>query len=104
MQRPLLIALVSAWLLTGCAESQPPTIGNDHPASPDAPAAQVPSGQTEATHQHAGGTGHAAGTESAATYVCPMHPEVTASGPEKCPKCGMTLVKKDSGGTSHEGH
>jgi hypothetical protein len=27
-------------------------------------------------------------------YVCPMHPEVTSKSPGKCPKCGMTLVKK----------
>ena len=28
----------------------------------------------------------------ASSYVCPMHPEVTASEPESCPKCGMKLV------------
>ena len=27
-------------------------------------------------------------------YVCPMHPEVTSDKPGECPKCGMTLVKK----------
>lgn len=27
-------------------------------------------------------------------YTCPMHPEVTADKPGKCPKCGMDLVKK----------
>lgn len=27
-------------------------------------------------------------------YTCPMHPEVQQAGPGKCPKCGMTLVKK----------
>ena len=27
-------------------------------------------------------------------YTCPMHPEVKTSKPGKCPKCGMTLVKK----------
>jgi FtsP/CotA-like multicopper oxidase with cupredoxin domain len=26
------------------------------------------------------------------TYVCPMHPDVTSTQPERCPKCGMTLV------------
>jgi YHS domain-containing protein len=30
-----------------------------------------------------------------AVYTCPMHPEVQASEPGKCPKCGMNLVKKD---------
>jgi protein SCO1/2 len=29
--------------------------------------------------------------EKAARYSCPMHPEVVASKPGKCPKCGMTL-------------
>ncbi len=27
-----------------------------------------------------------------ATYVCPMHAEVTASKPGRCPRCGMDLV------------
>jgi protein SCO1 len=27
----------------------------------------------------------------AATYVCPMHPEVKSKDPGSCPKCGMTL-------------
>ena len=33
-------------------------------------------------------------TQQTALYVCPMHPEVTDSIPSKCPKCGMTLVRK----------
>ena len=28
-------------------------------------------------------------------YTCPMHPEVITHKPGKCPKCGMTLVKKE---------
>lgn len=28
-------------------------------------------------------------------YTCPMHPEVQSATPGKCPKCGMTLVKKE---------
>ena len=27
-------------------------------------------------------------------YTCVMHPEVQQDGPGKCPKCGMTLIKK----------
>ncbi len=27
-------------------------------------------------------------------YTCPMHPEVVANKPGKCPKCGMALVEK----------
>ncbi len=30
----------------------------------------------------------------AATYACPMHPEVTSTKPGKCSKCGMALEKK----------
>ena len=28
-------------------------------------------------------------------YTCPMHPEVKSDTPGTCPKCGMTLVKKE---------
>lgn len=30
---------------------------------------------------------------TAATYACPMHPDVTATQPGNCPKCGMALEK-----------
>lgn len=36
-------------------------------------------------------------TPAVAVYTCPMHPEVQSDKPGKCPKCGMTLVKKESG-------
>jgi len=29
-------------------------------------------------------------------YSCSMHPDVVSTKPGKCPKCGMTLVKKDA--------
>lgn len=32
-------------------------------------------------------------------YTCPMHPEIRRDKPGNCPICGMTLVKKESGGT-----
>ena len=32
---------------------------------------------------------------NADSYTCTMHPEVKSDKPGKCPKCGMTLVKKD---------
>jgi FtsP/CotA-like multicopper oxidase with cupredoxin domain len=44
---------------------------------------------------------------SADSYVCPMHPEVTATEPGSCPKCGMKLVPSDatpmSPSEQHEG-
>jgi len=47
----------------------------------------------------AGGGGHehgsASGTSQQTVYTCPMHPEVTSATPGTCPKCGMTLVKKE---------
>ena len=36
-------------------------------------------------------------TPAAAAYTCTMHPEVNLPAPGKCPKCGMTLVKKEGG-------
>jgi FtsP/CotA-like multicopper oxidase with cupredoxin domain len=35
---------------------------------------------------------YGAEAQPASSYVCPMHPEVTASEPGTCPKCGMRLV------------
>jgi membrane fusion protein, copper/silver efflux system len=36
-------------------------------------------------------------------YTCPMHPSVIAYKPGRCPVCGMTLVKRISGGPSAPG-
>jgi hypothetical protein len=33
-------------------------------------------------------------TSVSGSYYCPMHPEVTSSGPSTCPTCGMDLIKK----------
>ncbi len=30
----------------------------------------------------------------AATFVSPMHPDVTDTKASQCPKCGMTLVRR----------
>jgi ssDNA-binding Zn-finger/Zn-ribbon topoisomerase 1 len=33
-----------------------------------------------------------------------MHPEVTSDNPGKCPKCGMTLIQKQSDQNEGGGH
>lgn len=35
------------------------------------------------------------------SYACSMHPEVTGKEGDKCPKCGMTLVKRNASSNSN---
>jgi FtsP/CotA-like multicopper oxidase with cupredoxin domain len=48
------------------------------------------------------------GEATATSYVCPMHPEITASEAATCPKCGMKLVPADAltgaGEDAHAAH
>jgi FtsP/CotA-like multicopper oxidase with cupredoxin domain len=47
------------------------------------------------------------GAEEGGTYVCPMHPEVTSTSADRCPKCGMKLVPAHlaaQGGHEHHEH
>jgi hypothetical protein len=37
-------------------------------------------------------------------HTCPMHPEILSDEPGKCPKCGMTLVKKEEAKNEMSGH
>lgn len=68
-----------------------------HEADPF-PAATKPSGGE--TQGHMGHDAPAAEptaattTEPVATYICPMHADVTATEPGRCPKCKMKLVEK----------
>ncbi len=41
---------------------------------------------------------------NASSYVCPMHPEVTATEPGSCPKCGMKLIPGEGGAPDAGGH
>ncbi len=36
------------------------------------------------------------GAGSGPAYICPMHREVRALSPGKCPRCGMALVREDA--------
>ena len=90
-------------LVTGCAGPLGPVVmhSND-PANPAATVrpfepprnvlalgVEVPMQQEGvATHQHAADLG-------TPLYVCPMHPEVTADAPGRCPSCGMNLKIKE---------
>ena len=44
------------------------------------------------------------GADDASTFVCPMHPEITSSTPERCPKCGMKLVPAELAGSTQDPH
>jgi FtsP/CotA-like multicopper oxidase with cupredoxin domain len=37
--------------------------------------------------------GETASEGTAASFACPMHPDVTGTGPTECPKCGMSLER-----------
>lgn len=67
----------------------------DHPASPEAreSAVRLPGTLALDAPQAPAETGRAA-----ATYSCPMHPDVVADRPGTCPHCGMQLqrVAKES--------
>lgn len=114
-------ALLIAFAVAACgAERVRVHVPKDHPAHPDAPAGVQPVratalAETEPTsrpatevpapheHMHGQGAREAPQTASAPAsqpageqaYTCPMHPEVNGSAPGRCPKCGMTLVKKE---------
>ena len=113
-------------LFAGCAAPPAePRLAADHPANPDAPAAPAPPVSTTLAiepasaapavnapappHDHSAMQhNHDGPAAAAAVYVCPHHPEVISDKPDqRCPKCGMKLVKKEqppANGAGHEGH
>ena len=110
------VALVASLVLvTACSPAPMPiSQSRQDPASPLAPEGATPpsppgsvaaaSAPEHAHHGHShdehpaaahGAVGGAADGGAAVVYVCPMHPEVTASAPDAlCPKCNMKLVPK----------
>jgi hypothetical protein len=111
---PSLIILVAAALLGSCAvEPVQLSRGADDPANANAPAAVGPSYHpnlvaTTKTFSPAAGAEDMSSIDHAAPapksgsahsaksyYTCVMHPEIHSDQPGKCPKCGMTLVKKE---------
>ena len=109
----LTVLIVVATFAAACAtRTILPTLDESHPASPAAaeapmspPSATLERGATQERsepqrpparmHSHGEQMGRA-GHGGAATYSCPMHPEVRQSSPGRCPKCGMTLVPQGS--------
>ena len=74
------VLLCSMIVLGACSKSNPP--------QEQKPAMEQQQPQAEMQAPPASAT-------AAATYSCPMHPEVTATEPSKCSKCGMDLVQAE---------
>ena len=87
-----------AWLclatavLGGCAASMLEPLPSTHPASPLAAEAPAPPRS---------GLAAPAARPAVAGYTCPMHPDVHATRPGRCPRCGMELVPETTAGGSH---
>jgi hypothetical protein len=86
-----------ACLLQACASASGTLAPLDagHPASPQAPEVAIED-PSACLRREPGSTEPAApaGARDAApagAYVCPMHPEVSADAPGRCPQCGMQL-------------
>ena len=123
MLRGTLCLLSGSLFLLGCAGAirlQPLPV--DHPANPEAQEAPMqappkilsespqglPDGPSASPSEHPVDHEHETGGEGQAkpstaepespqetVYSCPMHPEVKASAPGRCPKCGMALEKEE---------
>ena len=112
MQIRVASAALTVLFLTGCAgNTPPPRFSAVSPADGEAPEAATPppapaltGGLDTSGPDPAGATakpgasheGHAAPAHTPvdAEYSCVMHPEVRQASPGSCPKCGMTLGKR----------
>ncbi len=92
MLRGTLCVLFGSLILSGCAGAirlQP--LPADHPANHEAP--EAPMQAPPQTGQMQSSTAEPEPPEGT-VYSCPMHPEVKASAPDHCPKCGMALKQR----------
>lgn len=130
IRETLILTAILSW---GCTpQAYRHELGEDHPASPAAPAGRpaeasatltigddLPPPDQEDTTPHAVGSPHEMGhgdhrtkqTPPAGTrvgealYRCPMHPETTSRDPERrCPKCSMKMNKPLGPQGSRPGH
>jgi Cu+-exporting ATPase len=101
-------------LLGGCAVGPLPPLTPAHPASPAAaeappvPASMTLSPLSEPIMDEPAHSGHPAASapagQNAPAYTCPMHAEVRAAQPGRCPKCGMRLVGAQDAPAAGGGH
>jgi hypothetical protein len=84
--------------LTSCAAAPPPPSQSAHdPSNPGAEETPVLTASASASTTQATAMPAADAPDAGVVYACPMHPEVTATEPgHRCPKCGMTLVPRQS--------
>lgn len=68
--------------------------GGDALADHELHLARSEAGPSHDGHEHVRGSKDVDAGASGVVYVCPMHPDVTSSGPALCPKCNMKLVPK----------
>lgn len=81
-RRSWVVSIVVVLAISACGVGASPVSRDAHdPSSPEAAAGVDP------LHAPKSAT-----VASGTNYVCPMHPDVTASAPGSCPKCHMTLV------------
>lgn len=69
--------------------------GSNPPAQNPAPASGDMSGMQHGGMQMPAATPQAQPAATSFYYTCVMHPEIHQDQPGQCPKCGMTLVKKE---------
>lgn len=88
-------------LAAGCRTPSraPALLQGCHPACPGAPVARVPDVGAALRGAPPSAAPDLRAVEppapSEARLLCPMHPEVGADEPGRCPQCGMWLVPRD---------